>query len=275
MAIKVESFAIVLANVIVLVLGHGYMIDPPARNACWKEFGQCVPNYTPNELNCGGRPTQIANDGKCGVCGDRVGTKKHVYPGRYATGFITRTYRKGQEITAKIHITANHKGWFEFRVGDIGAPPITQPKLSYLLTNSLGKTRYPLRGSGNSYETIKLRLPAGLTCRHCVLQWWWKVGNSWGCDADGCGLGHGHQETFVNCADIQIAGDGGIQPPTQAPPPPPTQAPPPPPTQAPPPPPTLINTLCPNGGALQVAEKIALCNRNLKDNSTNMQTVQE
>lgn len=82
MALQVGCSVFVLANVVVLVLGHGYMIDPPARNACWKQFSQCVPNYTPNELNCGGRPTNTPNDGKCGVCGDRVGVTKHVYPGK-------------------------------------------------------------------------------------------------------------------------------------------------------------------------------------------------
>jgi hypothetical protein len=100
--------------------------------------------------------------------------------------------------------------------------------------------------------TIRLRLPPGLTCKHCVLQWWWKVGNSWGCEGNPrkCGNGLGPQETFVNCADISITSSGGTlptdgppppPPPTQAPspppPPPPTEAPPPPPTQAPPPPP--------------------------------------
>ena len=92
-----------------------------------------------------------------------------------------------------------------------------------------GTTRVPLKGSGDSYEIIKLRLPAGLTCKHCVIQWWWRVGNSWGCDDEGCGLGHGPQETFVNCADVQITGDKPL--PTQATPPPPTQTPQPPPTQ--------------------------------------------
>ena len=30
------------------------------------------------------------------------------------------------------------------------------------------------------------------------------VGNSWGCDNSGCGLGNGKQEQFYNCADIRL-----------------------------------------------------------------------
>ncbi|KXJ06921.1 hypothetical protein AC249_AIPGENE17642 [Exaiptasia diaphana] len=165
----------------------------------------------------------------------------------YATGLITRKYAKGQEISVKIRITANHQGWFEFRVGDIGTPPITQAKFTYLLKTPDGKTRVPLRGYGSSLETIKLRLPADLTCRQCVLQWWWKVGNSWGCEmVNGkkkCGLGYGPQETFVNCADIQIGDGGGLPPPTPTGVPPP----PPPPAQEPPQPPPPTNLPYPYG----------------------------
>ena len=86
------------------------------------------------------------------------------------------------------------------------------------------------------------RLPAGVSCAHCVLQWWWKVGNSWGCDQDidpdrfgkpftgpnKCCVGCGHQETFVNCADVKIDPDDGSVLTTAAtpePPKPPTIAP--------------------------------------------------
>ncbi|XP_031553827.1 uncharacterized protein LOC116290854 [Actinia tenebrosa] len=205
MAFKLGVSALCLASFVALVWGHGYMIDPPSRNACYKVFpGNCPANYNANEQNCGGRNVQISLGGKCGVCGDKYGVARHIYPGMYANGFITKTYKQGQQITAKIHITANHQGRFEFRVGKIGKPPITQEKLTHLLKSPEGSTRYYLKGSGSSYETIKLILPPGLTCDHCVLQWWWKVGNSWGCDDEGCGLGHGNQETFVNCADIKI-----------------------------------------------------------------------
>ena len=52
--------------------------------------------------------------------------------------------------------------------------------------------------------TIPLKLPDGLKCKRCVLQWWYRAGNNWGCDREGCGLGYGNQETYANCADVSI-----------------------------------------------------------------------
>jgi len=57
---------------------------------------------------------------------------------------------------------------------------------------------------GRQKLNIELKLPAGLTCKRCVLQWWYRGGNNWGCDKNGCGMGHGTQEHFVNCADVSI-----------------------------------------------------------------------
>lgn len=83
MAVNLSGIGVVLVSLVASVWGHGYMIDPPSRNACYKVFpGKCPPNFTPNELNCGGRATQIGNSGKCGVCGDRYGTSRHVSPGK-------------------------------------------------------------------------------------------------------------------------------------------------------------------------------------------------
>ncbi|KAK3713147.1 hypothetical protein QZH41_010059 [Actinostola sp. cb2023] len=192
-------------------MGHGYILDPAARNACWQYgFDSCGKEWTMDEKNCGAFSTQWdKNGGKCGVCGDAYHLKiqKYVYPGSHATGTITKTYYEGQEIELNLMITVIHKGWSEFRVGDIGAPPITQDKLRYLLRLSeTGGTRWYHNKyvKGKGLYKIKLHLPSGLTCKNCVLQWWWKTGNSWGCDDEGCGLGHGPQETFVNCADISI-----------------------------------------------------------------------
>ena len=51
---------------------------------------------------------------------------------------------------------------------------------------------------------MRLQLPSDLICKRCVIQWWYRGGNTWGCDSNGCGKGHGAQEHFVNCADISI-----------------------------------------------------------------------
>lgn len=82
--------------------------------------------------------------------------------------------------------------------------------------------------STGTYKT-KLKLPQGLRCNHCIVQWNYRagfvkfynmyqtyvflnnyligsvVGNNWGyCDNGTSGLGCGPQETFRGCADITI-----------------------------------------------------------------------
>ena len=228
---------------IALVLGHGMMLDPASRNSAWRFFPNRPKQYTDNELNCGGFSVQWnTNNGKCGVCGDAYHDKnpKYVYPGKFAKDvFITKTYREGETIKVTIKITSNHQGFFRFSVGKVMSRPIRQQQLTHVLLQPDGSNTWQLHSSGNGNFQIKLVLPRGLTCDHCVLQWWWTVGNNWGCDDDGnCGVGLGKkQETFVNCADIKITPSGEPAPSTQKPSTqgPQTQAPE---TQAPPRPPT-------------------------------------
>jgi hypothetical protein len=83
MALQYSPIVLILANFIALVWSHGYMIDPPSRNACYEVFpGNCPTNYNKNEQNCGGRNVQTSLGGKCGVCGDKYGENIHVYPGK-------------------------------------------------------------------------------------------------------------------------------------------------------------------------------------------------
>ena len=130
------------------------------------------------------------------------------HTGKYANGINAATYKQGQVIDIEFEITAQHQGWIEFRLGDIGARPITQAKLIYTLPvvglYGFGTRYYFPPKSGRGKFKTKVKLPDDLSCNNCVLQWWWKVGNSWGCDKSGCGIGRGNQETFVNCADIKI-----------------------------------------------------------------------
>ncbi|XP_078352211.1 uncharacterized protein LOC144636882 [Oculina patagonica] len=221
---KTELRIVVGFALVAFVLGHGRLIDPASRNAAWRFGFSNPPHYNDNELNCGGFNVQWeVNHGKCGVCGDAYHEKNqaHIYPGKYANNIITKTYTEGQEIEVLVDITSNHQGFFVFSVGRIGTAPITQEKLNYVLKQANGDSKWRLTSSANDVFKIKLKLPGGLTCDHCVMQWWWTVGNNWGCDADGCGVGHGEkQETFVNCADIRItAKDGTVvtDPPTEAP----------------------------------------------------------
>ncbi|CAF3661051.1 unnamed protein product [Rotaria sp. Silwood1] len=49
-----------------------------------------------------------------------------------------------------------------------------------------------------------VKLPDGLTCSRCVLQWGWTCANRWGSSDGKEGMGYGKQETFRGCADIRI-----------------------------------------------------------------------
>jgi hypothetical protein len=55
---------------------------------------------------------------------------------------------------------------------------------------------------------VNVTLPANLTCKHCVFQWKYITGNSWGMSNGkscvGCG---GQNEEFYGCSDIAILGD--------------------------------------------------------------------
>lgn len=56
--------------------------------------------------------------GKCGICGDAwdEDPRPHEAGGKYATGTIVEHYNVGEIITAIVELTANHKGYFEFRI---------------------------------------------------------------------------------------------------------------------------------------------------------------
>lgn len=107
-------------------------------------------------------------------------------------------------------VSANHRGWFEFRLcpNDNIQAPVTQTCFNrFLLTSPDGITsRFPVEAYGTGDVTLLLRLPIGLTCAQCVLQWKYNAGNNWGVDpstGQGC-LGCGPQEQFYACADIAI-----------------------------------------------------------------------
>ena len=52
---------------------------------------------------------------------------------------------------------------------------------------------------------LRIKLPYGLSCSHCVMQWKYRAGNSWGAEKEDKGFGKGApQEEFYNCADIRI-----------------------------------------------------------------------
>ena len=107
-------------------------------------------------------------------------------------------------------LTTSHKGYFEIRVGDFSTTQTSGDSIGKLKGELLslvqGGTQFPVTEAGRYLYKYQVRLPSGLTCERCVLQWWYKGGNNWGCDSGTrkCGMGLGPQEHFVNCADIKI-----------------------------------------------------------------------
>jgi hypothetical protein len=166
------------------VFGHGMMIDPVNRASRWREGFAGPKEYTDNQLNCGGRNTQWAeHNGKCGVCGDEYGiaNPRFQYPGAFATNPpIVKTYQQGQQIDVKVRITANHLGYFTFRLAPLVKQPITQNELDKtILKMPNEETNWQLPADETGVFTIRLQLPQGVACNHCVLQWWYTTGNNW------------------------------------------------------------------------------------------------
>lgn len=87
--------------------------------------------------------------------------------------------------------------------------------------------------AGAQIMKLKYWLPEGVSCEHCVLQWYWRTANS--CNPEGyesggflrttkpewaraegmgaCGsAGVAYPEEFWNCADIKVVGGGGSSP---------------------------------------------------------------
>ncbi|XP_047538540.1 uncharacterized protein LOC125072076 [Vanessa atalanta] len=192
------------------VNGHGRLIEPPSRASAWRYGFDTPHNYNDHELYCGGFARQWnKNGGKCGVCGDAWDAPKprpHELGGRFGKGVIVRRYAPKDTIVVKVELTANHNGYFEFRVCD--DPKATDQDCmdkSILHLEGKAETKYYPREGNRIYE-MKYQLPDNLECTHCVMQWRYIAGNNWGtCDNGTGAVGCGPQEEFRACADIAIA----------------------------------------------------------------------
>ncbi|KAH3800335.1 hypothetical protein DPMN_153968 [Dreissena polymorpha] len=181
----------------------------------WRQGFNSPQNYDDTSLFCGGFSTQWSrNGGKCGVCGDNFADnpRPNEPGGKFYTGIIVRKYDVGQVIDVAVHLTANHKGWFEFRLcqNDVENKAVTQDCFDqHLLKDDKGVSRFSI-SIGMEMVKYSLKLPTGITCRACVLQWMYNTGNSWGVDPvtkTGC-IGCGNQEQFYGCSDISIGASG-------------------------------------------------------------------
>ena len=162
---------------------------------------------------------------RCGVCGDAFdepSPQHHETGGDYGNAVITKTYVKNSVIQLEVELTANHKGRFTFKLCPVrgGRQEATQKCLDkHPLTQLDGEEEFPILEHKNKFLLRrKARLPQGLTCQRCVLQWTWTSANSWGnCNNGTAGLGCGPQETFRNCADVRIVSSARFLPATDNP----------------------------------------------------------
>ncbi|MGZ8545898.1 MAG: lytic polysaccharide monooxygenase [Sulfuricurvum sp.] len=176
--------------------GHGFLCDPPSRNAAWIcGFPQDEPkNYDQMAMNAGGTWRMYPNYPNpvpryYGVCGDYAfEEQKHAAGGIHDRG-VRKTYCSGQPIEVKVNITAYHKGSFDFQL----CPhyPETEDCFKTFHTHSIEGTAS--EGGQPSYS-IRMSLPEGITCERCVFRWFWTTNNSPGLPP----------ELFINCADIRI-----------------------------------------------------------------------
>merc|ERR1711892_1346899 len=183
----------------------------------WRLGFDNPPDFNDHQGFCGGFKHQYGRmGGQCGICGDPADAwpRQHEAPGgRFANGLITRQYKPGQDIVVKVDVTANHKGFFTFKLcsnNDTAQDPRQDCfDKTILRVVPSGEDRYYLTTFNTGVFTLKLRLPSDVWCDQCILQWTYTAGNNWGsCQDDGgSGLGCGPQENFRACADIAIAGN--------------------------------------------------------------------
>ncbi|CAF1408670.1 unnamed protein product [Adineta ricciae] len=205
------------------VRGHGYLADPPARSSAWlfdKAFDQCCRYYNHAQMFCGGTYHQwTVNGGKCSICGEAYDLKDKLFDlgGKMYLGKIVRTYTQGATIPVTVVLTANHLGVFEFRVCNIDNDPnqdATQACLNLNLLNvtietsptgvDRESTQYPVSRTSATVR-LNVTLPSNLVCKHCVFQWKYRTGNSWGSFNGKACLGCGREnEEFFGCSDIAI-----------------------------------------------------------------------
>merc|ERR1711868_339260 len=206
---QIFSAAIVLPH---LVVGHGNMVEPPAR-ATMHDYGFPDNPHDNNWMEgfCGGFAHQWSEEigGKCGICGDPwdAEVRQHEAPnGRYANGVIVREYQPGEIITVTSHITANHVGYVEVRLcpnNNVELDPDQEcfdQDDAVLTVVETGDTKFWITDEmGSGKFSTQVQLPMW-ECEQCILQWTYRNGRNWGTCNGACG----QVEIFRGCADIAI-----------------------------------------------------------------------
>lgn len=154
---KMASFVrpLLAALLIVALLrparSHGFVTDPRGRGGfkCHRNVhpkvlnSNAVTDYCPHCLNAGGvskvrshtyagrwrkyEPMKGNHRGGFGICGDPVGNHDHMKGGKFADpnrgSLVAREYTAGQVANFEFDATANHGGYLEFYLCDVGKNP--------------------------------------------------------------------------------------------------------------------------------------------------------
>ena len=183
---KFQILVLAIVFAVASVSGHGRFMKPVSRSSVWRvpEFqGQNPPpNYTDNELFCGGIHQVDDPGSNCGVCGDPLSQRTprdNERGGTYAKGIITGRYTAGQVIDIEVELTQGHLGNMEWRLcTDVNDESQACFNRHVLQLADRPGTKFPVTGSG--WQRTRVKLPDGVRCNHCVIQWNYRAGNNWG-----------------------------------------------------------------------------------------------
>lgn len=267
MATLIKQFLLILGLLLFVQKskGHGLMCTPRQRGA-YVDEGKCGSKLSvPSNPMIDWCPSCSNRGGFCGK--EELMLGRRLMP--YAKAPIVAEYRSGQEIDFSIKITAHHNGYMLFHLCDLdscGTRDIDQSCFKMRKCYQLERVQkpecehkdidthdkcgpldpsYPKRWYlpcpkkrtnpvldhmyGGNDGTMRYKLPNGVTCEHCVVQWQWWSANA--CNAPGvveyfakfnpfkCPGGvRVHNalmrpcdvpEEFAACADVKVSAIGG------------------------------------------------------------------
>lgn len=88
-----------------------------------------------------------------------------------------KSYKSGGVLPVSVDLTANHLGYFYYQLCKMdGARESNECFAANRLKFVNGADTFPITSSTTGWFNMTLQLPSGLTCKHCVLQWTYNVG---------------------------------------------------------------------------------------------------
>ncbi|OXA64968.1 hypothetical protein Fcan01_03308 [Folsomia candida] len=177
-------FLIIICTHVSRLDAHGRFMKPPNRSSVWRfqEFASYNPpkNYNDNELFCGSIHQKDNPGEECGVCGDPVSQatpRDNEIGGTFYKGIITGRYTSGQVIDVEVELTRSHKGFMEWRLCTNPKSAETQDCFNKnLLQLADGSGSKLIVNDSSGWYKTQLRLPQGVTCDHCSIQWNYRAG---------------------------------------------------------------------------------------------------